>query len=117
MSLALQCLVGCTLLLCGAVAVLPELARERTPQPRAALRSASSPHWIVQSASGHWFLDGEPMPRARLESELRRAGRRQQPLHYLPSGSLSLAEISASLASLRRISRAAVSLELPEQQR
>lgn len=117
MSLALQCLVGCTLLLCGAVAVLPELVRERTPHPRAALKAAGSQHWIVQSASGHWFLDGEPMPLTRLNRELRRPDRRQQQLHYLPSGALSLAQISSSLASLRRISQAPVTLEIPELQR
>jgi hypothetical protein len=49
MTLALQCLVGLTVLVGGAVAALPDLWHARTPQQRTMQSAATTTTlWIVQ---------------------------------------------------------------------
>ena len=113
MSLALQCLVGLTLLICGAVAALPEIARERLPrpQPLSSVQGAAS-LWLVQAPGQHWYLGGQAIESGRLAALLRHEGSRAA-VHYLPSAALPLGEISSSLRWLRSLGSGPVLLELP----
>ena len=113
MSLALQSLVGLTLLLCGAVAVLPEIARERLPRPRplASVQGAAA-LWLVQAPGQRWYLGGQAIESGRLASLVRRqAG--PVALHYLPSAALPMGEITRSLRWLRSLGSGPVLIELP----
>ena len=113
MSLALQCLVGLTLLVCGAVAALPEIASERLPRarPLSSVQGAAS-LWLVQAPGKHWFLGGQSIASGRLATLLRHEGSRVA-VHYLPSAALPLGEISSSLRWLRSLGSGPVLLELP----
>ncbi len=116
MTYALAALVGLTLLLCGSVAALADLARERQPRLRpqggAALTGAL---WIVQAPEDRWFVNGEPVSRGRLPGLLA-----SQPetieIRFLPAATLPLGQVSRSLARLRAISPRPVVLALPEKE-
>ncbi|MCX5969368.1 MAG: hypothetical protein NTV57_17425 [Cyanobacteria bacterium] len=113
MSLALQCLVGLTLLVCGAVAALPELARDRIPRSRALQSShGGASLWLVQAPAQRWYLAGQPIETGRLAALLRHQGGRAA-VHYLPSAALPIGEISSSLRWLRSLGSGPVLLELP----
>ncbi|MEB3199977.1 MAG: hypothetical protein VKK62_05580 [Synechococcaceae cyanobacterium] len=114
MSLALQSLVALTLLLCAAVATLPDLVQPRRPRlhPQPPFAAHAQPLWVVRSGQGRWFLAGEPLQPAALLDRLRRESP-QRPVHLLVSSSLSAAETGASLRWLRRQSKRAVLLQLP----
>jgi hypothetical protein len=114
MSFALPCLVGLTLLLCGSVAALADLARERQPRPRPQLGVAlASPLWIVRGPGDRWFVNGEPVSRSRLAGVLA-AQPTSAEIRLLPSSSLPAGEVARSLAQLRSLSPRAVGLALPE---
>ncbi|MEI6030806.1 MAG: hypothetical protein WCQ20_06515 [Synechococcaceae cyanobacterium ELA739] len=113
MSLAIQSMVGLTLLICGAVAALPEIAHERLPrsQPLARVQGGAA-LWLVQAPGQRWYLAGQAIESARLASLVRRqAG--PVALHYLPSSALPIGEISRSLAWLRGLKSGPVLIELP----
>ncbi len=114
MSYALPCLVGLTLLLCGSVASLADLVRERQPRVRAtAATTLTSPLWIVRGPGDRWFLNGEPVYRSRLAGVLA-AQPATAEIHFLPSSRLPAAEVARSLAQLRSLSPRPVALALPE---
>ncbi len=114
MNHALAALVGLTLLLCGSVAALADLARQRQPRLRpqggASLTGAV---WIVQTPGDRWFVNGEPVSRGRLPGLLgsQPAG---SEIRFLPAARLPLGEVARSLAHLRAISPQPVGLALPE---
>lgn len=115
MSLALQCLVGLTLLVCGAVAALPEIARERIPRSRPLLSShGGTSLWLVEAPGKRWHLGGQAIETIRLAALLRHQDRRVA-VHYLPSAALPIGDISTSLHWLRSLGSGPVLLELPPQ--
>ena len=113
MSYALASLVGVTLLVCGSVAALADLARERQPRLRPqggmALTGAV---WIVQAPADRWFVNGEPVSRHRLPGLLASQPASTE-IRFLPAATLPLGEVSRSLAHLRSISPRPVGLALP----
>lgn len=114
MTLALQCLVGLTVLVGGAVAALPDLWHARTPQQRTMQSAATTTTlWIVQGPPDRWFVNGEPMTRSGIASLLSVPGR---DVRFLPSAALSLGEVSGSLAWLRGLNAGPVVLGLPGQE-
>jgi hypothetical protein len=116
MTLALQCLVGLTLLVCGAVAALPEIWPARIPQPRAETAAGGAPPlWIVRSPGNRWYVNGDHMPRSRLASLLR-THPEVSDIRFLPSAALSIGEVAESLGWLRSLSRDPVVLELAPQE-
>lgn len=114
MNHALAALVGLTLLLCGSVAALADLARQRQPRLRppggGGLAGAV---WIVQAPGDRWFVNGEPVSRGRLPALLgtQPAG---SEIHFLPTARLPLGDVARSLNHLRSISPRPVGLALPE---
>jgi hypothetical protein len=111
-NLSLLSLMGLTLLLCGGVAALPQLARPSDPRSRPQpVGTPLQELWIVQAPDDRWFLAGRPISRADLGRSLQRAG--QARVQFLPSAALPLGEVSASLAWLRRQGSVAVQLALP----
>jgi hypothetical protein len=120
MTLALQCLVGLTLLVGGAVAALPDLWHVRTPRHRPMQSAGTAPPlWIVQGPPDRWFVNGEPMTRSGIASLLRDPGQGKdgaREVRFLPSASLSLGEVSGSLAWLRGLNGGPVVLGLPRQE-
>jgi len=113
MTYALPCLVGLTLLLCGSVAALADLVRERQPLPRAQGNQAlSGALWVVRSSEERWFVNGEPVSAARLPGLLA-----AQPdgteIRFLPADGLPLGQVSRSLAQLRSLTSKPVALALP----
>lgn len=113
MTLALQSLVGLTLLIAGAVASLPLLIGRAAPKPDPGAPDSSGPLLrVVEAPGGRWYLRGDPIARPSLASLLR-SNRPPQTLHYLPSGALSIGEVSTSLRWLRRINGGAAVLALP----
>lgn len=116
MTLALQCLVGLTLLVCGAVAAVPEIWPARTPQARPSISAGGAPPlWIVRSAGDRWYLNGDAIPRSRLASLLR-SHPEASDIRFLPSAALSLGDVAESLGWLRSLSSDPVVLELAPQQ-
>ncbi len=114
MNHALAALVGMTLLLCGSVAALADLARQRLPRLRPpGGESLAGAVWIVQAPGDRWFVNGEPVSRSRLPGLLgsQPAG---SEIHFLPAARLPLGEVSRSLDQLRAISPHPVGLALPE---
>lgn len=112
MNLSLLSVVGLTLLLCGGVASVPQLARQSDPRSRPQLAGAPLQElWIVQAPGDRWFLAGSPISRADLGRSLRRAEKAR--VQFLPSAALPIGEVSTSLAWLRRQGSVAVQLALP----
>ena len=113
MNLTLLSLVGLTLLLCGGVASVPQLVREREPRSRPQPLSVPLQElWIVQAPGDRWFLAGSPISRADLGQRLQRAGAEAR-VQFLPSAALTLGEVSGSLAWLRGQGQTPVQLALP----
>ncbi len=106
-------LVTLTLLVCGGVALVPDLGRERAPRQRQPPATASlvKPIWLVRSGSGRWYLNGDPISHGDLAKRLARAPGGD--VHLLVSSQLSSAEASRSLRWLRSLGGGAVVLELP----
>lgn len=112
MTLALQCLVGLTLLLCGAVAALPDIWPARIPQSRPSeVAGDGPPLWIVRGPAGRWYVNGDPLPPERVANLLRDDPEPSE-IRFLPSAALSLGEVSESLAWLRSLTPEPVVLEL-----
>jgi hypothetical protein len=113
MSLALQCLVGLTLLVCGVVAALPEIARERIPRSRPLLSSdRGTSLWLVEAPGKRWYLGGQAIDTLRHAALLRHQGGKVA-VRYLPSAALPIGDISTSLRWLRSLGSGPVLLELP----
>lgn len=116
MTLALQCLVGLTLLVTGATAALPALWLTREPQARPAPKGgaqAGTRLWVVRGAGRRWFVNGEPITAAALAGLLRSQGPAVD-VRFLPSSALAMGEVSQALGWLRAQGTAPVVLELPE---
>lgn len=113
MNLAMPALVALTLLVCGGVALGPDLLHERSPKlrQRPATASLEKPIWVVRSGSGRWYLDGDPISRSNLTQRLARHSGAE--VHLLMSAQLSSAEASRSLRWLRSLGGHSVVLELP----
>lgn len=113
MKLGLLSLVGLTLLVCCGAAALPLVVRDSQPRSRPQPPIAPLQElWVVQAPADRWFLAGTPIDRAELGRRLRRAGSETR-VHFLPSASLPLGEVSASLAWLRQQGAAGVQLAMP----
>ncbi|MEA5441456.1 hypothetical protein [Cyanobium gracile] len=116
MTYALAALVGLTVLLCGSVAALADLARERQPRLRPQGGQAlTGALWIVQAPEDRWFVNGEPVSRRRLPGLLASQPERTE-IRFLPAATLPLGQVSRSLAQLRTISPRPVVLTLPQKQ-
>lgn len=115
MNLALQCLVGLTLLVAGATAALPALWLGGEPQSRPAppAPGAATSLWVVRGAAQRWFVNGEPISPAAL-ARLLEQGRSRTQVRFLPSSALPMEVVGQSLRWLRRHNGPAVVLELPE---
>ena len=119
MSLALQSLVALTLLVSGAVAVLPLLLQD--PAPVALEGNGPGPVAedrlrLVESAAGRWFLNGEPIGRPALVVLLRQQANEPM-VEYLPSSALAVGHVRRSLTWLRRNGAPAALLALPAVER
>jgi hypothetical protein len=105
-------LVGLTLMVCGAVATLPAVVRERIPRPQPVAAGLPPQEvWIVRGPQERWFVDGRPLSGPTLGALLRRQPPGTQ-LHLLPAAGLSSAEVAASLRWLRGLRGDPVRLEL-----
>lgn len=111
--LVMPALVTLTLLVCGGVALVPDLWRERAPRVRQPPATASlvKPIWLVRSGSGRWYLNGDPITDTDVAQRLARNDGGE--VHLLVSSQLSSAEASRSLRWLRSLGSGAVVLELP----
>jgi len=106
-------LASSVLLVCTAVAALPALLASGV-EPRLPPRVdplAIQPLLVVRSAQGRWYLEGQPIAGSALAQLLAAADNRQRPVRLLASNSISIADVSAALAWLRRQSRGSVQLE------
>ena len=113
MSLALQSLVGLTLLVCAGVAAVPLLVDAPEPRPDPGVSPGVAPALrVVEAPGGRWYLNGEPIGRESLASLLRDAPT-PQPVQFLPSAALGVGEVAASLRWLRRNGRGGALLALP----
>ena len=113
MNLSLLSLMALTLLVCGAVASVPEIAISRPPrsQPPADARHRED-LWIVQAPGDRWYLAGRSISREALQRAVRRSRGRAR-LHLLASATLPVGEIAASLDWLRFQAGTPVHLQLP----
>ncbi len=115
MNPLLLALTGLTLLVLTASAGLPELLGH--PQPRARTLPASSRGpslLVVRSASGDWYLGGQPISATRLARQLGAVvGSSGTVVRFLPSAALPTGRVSQSLAWLRRQGPSTVLVELP----
>ena len=113
MTQAFPCMLGFTLLVCGAVAALPAIVRERIPhqRPLASIQGRDS-LWVVEAPGPRWYLGGQPIEPVRLAALVRREGDRAA-VNYLPSAALPIGEIAGSLRWLRSLGSGPVLLELP----
>jgi len=104
-------LVGCTLLICTAVASLPALLASAQPPRPAPQPSDLTPALalptpgaaelvVVRSASGHWYLNQQPIAAPALARLLAEESG-QKPVRLLASDRLSIAELVQAQAWLR----------------
>jgi hypothetical protein len=112
MTLALQSLVGLTLIVVGAVAALPLLLGAPDPRPDPGAPDGGRPVRVVEAPGSRWYYRGEAVARATLPALLQSGGGTQT-VHYLPSAALSTAQVGSSLRWLRRINRGGAALALP----
>lgn len=104
-------LVGCTLLTCTAVASLPALlASARPPRPAPQPSPGDGELVVVRSASGHWYLNQQPIAAPAL-AQLLAEGSGQEPVRLLASDALTIAELVEAQAWLRRQGPRPVRLE------
>lgn len=109
-------LVAATLVVLTAVAGLPALLLvSAPPQSRnpAVGAVAGAPLQLVRSGQGRWFLNGQPIAEPALAGLLRRQRGLATELRFQPSARLHAAQVSTSLAWLRRESGRPVALDLP----
>lgn len=108
---AVMPLVASALVLLLAVAALPSLLLQPSPQ----LRREPDPGLgerlaLARTARGGWILQGAPMPSEALARLLRSRPRGVAAVHFHPAGALSSVEVAASLAWLRQHSPLPVQL-------
>jgi hypothetical protein len=108
-------LVGCTLLVCTATASLPALLlSQRQPRdPPLTAQAIASEQVVARGAGGRWYLNQQPIATARLARLLGETGGggSNGDVVLVVSRTLSLADVSASLAWLRQVSPLPVRLE------
>jgi hypothetical protein len=108
-------LVGSTLVVCTATAALPALLLSQ-PSPRERPRPPQAPgHHLLEGrgAGGRWYLNQQPIAPERLARLLGEAKGTGGEVVLVVSRSLRLAEVSESLAWLRRASPLPVRLAPP----
>ncbi|MEB3265397.1 MAG: hypothetical protein VKN13_02155 [Cyanobacteriota bacterium] len=114
MGLTLPVLVSLTLMVCAAVAMVPDIVRDRRPRlPPPQARSLSQAVWLVRAPGDRWLIDGQTLSSDRLAVLLARQPRGTS-LHVLVSSRLTAAEVSEAMGWLRRQRGQAVRLELGE---
>ncbi len=109
-------LVAVSLVVLTAVAALPALLLASSPPQShnpAVGGVAGAPLQLVRSGQGAWFLNGQPIAEPALGRLLRRQRGTATELRFQPSARLQAAQVSMSLAWLRRESGRPVALELP----
>lgn len=109
-------LVGSTLVVCTATAALPALLLSQ-PSPRERPRPPQAPaleQVVARGSGGRWYLNQQPIAPERLARLLGEAkGNGGGEVVLVVSRSLRLAEVSESLAWLRRASPLPVRLAPP----
>lgn len=108
-------LVGSTLVVCTATAALPALLLSQ-PSPRERPRPPQAPareQVVARGAGGRWYLNQQPIAPERLARLLGEAKGNGGEVVLVVSRSLRLAEVSESLAWLRRASPLPVRLAPP----
>lgn len=108
-------LVGSTLVVCTATAALPALLLSQ-PSPRERPRPPQVPaleQVVARGAGGRWYLNQQPIAPERLARLLGEAKGNGGEVVLVVSLSLRLAEVSESLAWLRRASPLPVRLAPP----
>ena len=108
-------LVGSTLVVCTATAALPALLLSQ-PSPRERPRPPQTPaleQVVARGAGGRWYLNQQPIAPERLARLLGEAKGNGGEVVLVVSRSLRLAEVSESLAWLRRASPLPVRLAPP----
>jgi len=107
-------LVGCTLLVCTATASMPVLLlsqREPREQPASPLTVAGE-QVVARGSGDRWYLNEQPIAAGRLASLLADPPRTDAgEVVLVVSRTLTLAEVSESLAWLRQVSPQPVRLE------
>lgn len=107
-------LVGCTLLLCTATASLPVLLLSQ-PQPREQPTSpltVAGEQVVARGSGDRWYLNQQPIAADRLARLLAEPPRTDAgEVVLVVSRTLTLAEVSESLAFLRQVSPQPVRLE------
>jgi hypothetical protein len=112
MTVRILAISGLTLLTLTAVAVLPVALSQPEPRSRSTGAERTLPPWyLVRSATGLWFRNGEPISEANLAVQLKTDASHGS-IRFLPSDALSIERVSTSLAWLRDRSRQPVRLEL-----
>jgi hypothetical protein len=108
-------LVGSTLLVCTATASLPALLlsqrQPRDPSPPA--QALANEQVVARGSGGRWYLNQQPIATARLARLLAETGGSggNGEVVLVVSRTLSLADVSDSLAWLRQVSPLPVRLE------
>ena len=108
-------LVGSTLVVCTATAALPALLLSQ-PSPRERPRPPQAPaleQVVARGSGGRWYLNQQPIAPERLARLLGEAKGNGGEVVLVVSRSLRLAEVSESLAWLRRASPLPVRLAPP----
>lgn len=107
-------LVGATLVVCTATAALPALLLSQPKPKERATPTQLQPLELVvaRGSGGRWYLNQQPMAAGRLARLLVEAKTNESAAVVLVvSRTLSLAEVSESLAWLRQVSPRPVRLE------
>jgi hypothetical protein len=114
MPLIVATLVSLTLMVCAAVAMMPEVVRERRPRlPPAQARPLGQAVWLVRAPGDRWLLDGRSLSSRGLAAALAREPEGTT-VHLLPSARLSVNEVAAALRWLRRQRGEGVRLDVGE---
>jgi hypothetical protein len=112
MTERIMAICGLTLVTLTAVALLPGALSQLEPRSRSSGPEGTQPPWfLVRSATGLWFRNGEPISEANLAVQLKTDARHGS-VRFLPSDALSSEMVSTSLAWLRGKSPQPVRLEL-----
>lgn len=106
-------LVATTLVVCTATAALPALLLSQRPPREQPIPPAlvASEQVVARGAGGRWYLNQQPISAGRLARLLGEAGDNGSEVVLVVSRTLSLAEVSDSLAWLRQVSPQPVRLE------
>jgi len=110
---ALSPTLGAMVLMLAVVAALPALLIARAPLSlsQRAPTPGAVPVVLVRNASGQWYVDGVRVDPQTLERRLAVRGA-SLVIRFLPSQHLSTADVTSSLAWLRRRTTGPVQLEL-----